>query len=74
MEGQISRVKNLNHKELFFKERNYDQEKSDRMSLVLSYHPAFLNVHHELKELQVIVNISANVLKNILPEVPLLSF
>ena len=74
MEGQISRVKNLNHTELFFKERNYDQEKSDCMCLVLNNHLAFLNVHRELKELQVIVNMSANVFKAILPEVPLLSF
>ena len=36
------------------------------MSLVLNYHPALLNVHRELKELQVIVNMSANVLKAIL--------
>ena len=58
MEGQISRVKNLNHRGLCFEERNYDQEKSDCMSLVLNYHPALLNVHRELKELQVIVNVS----------------
>ena len=48
MEGQISRVKNLNDKKLIFKERNYDLEKSDHMSLVLNYHPALLNVHHVL--------------------------
>ena len=53
---------------------NYDQEKSARMSLVLNYHPALLNVHRELKELQVIVNMSVNVLKAILLETPLLSF
>ena len=54
VEGQISRVKNLNRRELIFKERNYDHEKSDRMSLVLNYHPALLNVHRVLKELHAI--------------------
>ena len=44
---------------------NCDQEKSDRMSLFFNYHPALLNVHREVKELQVIVNMSANVLKAI---------
>ena len=68
MEGQISRVKHLNCRELIFKQRSYDQEKSDCLSLVLNYHPVLLNVHCVLKELQAIVNMSADVLKAILPE------
>ena len=43
VEGQISRVKNLDRRELIFKERNYDQEKSDHISLVLNYHPALMS-------------------------------
>ena len=53
---------------------NYDQEKSDRMSLVLNDHPALLNVHRKLKKLQVMVNMSANLRKAILLEAPILSF
>ena len=51
----------------FFVNRGYSENP------VLNYHPALLNVHSGLKELQVIINMSANVLKVILPEASLLS-
>ena len=47
---------NQNRKDLVFNERNSLSKKIDRMAIFLDYHPALLDLHRILRELQLLVN------------------
>ena len=70
---QIGRVKNVDHFSLLERKRIRDSEGNRRMVLNLDSHPALLDVHRILRELQVFTDISF-LLKRVLPEIPIVNF
>ena len=73
IDNQIGLVKNVDHFSLLEGKGIRDSEGSSRMLLNLDSHPALLDVHRILRELQVFTDISP-LLKRVLPEVPMVNF
>ena len=73
VEQQVEMTMNKSRENLVCNQRNPLSEKMDRIPITLDYHPVLLHLHRVLRELQPLVNIS-NVLKEILPEYPVVSF
>ena len=72
VEQQILKEKMKNRKVLMLGAKK-SSEKCARIPIVLDYHPALLDLHKVFRELQPIVDAS-KLLKEILPETPIVSF